>query len=498
MVVGGVSIRRLRRLLDRRGAGGSSTGEGGEGGGWSTLSVGWSLLGGMGEGWGCGFVPPYLLQRIAEAPGRGRAVEPDLVIAARETLQLDWAFRDVRRRGGLRAPVRHTGGWVVHSAHNTAALPGTPVRTQRDEQDSGDAAVDEAWDGVRAVLALFRDVYGRASYDGENARVSATVHYQRDYANAFWDGSQLVFGDGDGRIFTRFTKPIDVVGHEFGHGVVEHTAGLVYEGQPGALNESLCDVFAACMKQRHLGQTAAEGDWLVGAGLLMPGVRGRALRSMAEPGTAYDDPVLGQDPQPAHMDDYIDTDDDNGGVHLNSGIPNRAFSLAAVDVGGSAAEGAGRIWYDALLAVTAHADFATFARATLEAAGERHADAVRAAWERVGVVPRTRRRPDNPPAGQPGDRPPRIVEVSRSGGFAGRTTTRTLDLDRDDDRAAEARLLADRVDFTSRAGVRGKPSRPHPDGFVYVFRLGDQEIRLPEQDLDEDLARLARVVLADD
>ncbi len=170
----------------------------------------------------------------------------------------------------------------------------------------------------------------------------ATVHYGQDYVNAFWDGTQLVFGDGDRRVFDRFTKPVDVLGHEFSHGVVQHTAGLVYQGQPGALNESVADVFAACLKQRLLAQTPAQADWLIGEGLFLPGVRARALRDMAAPGTAYDDPVLGRDPQVGHMDDYVETTDDNGGVHLNSGIPNRAFQLAATSIGGNTWAGAGR------------------------------------------------------------------------------------------------------------------------------------------------------------
>ena len=100
----------------------------------------------------------------------------------------------------------------------------------------------------------------------------ATVHFGRDYVNAFWDGTQLVFGDGDGRIFERFTKPVDVIGHEFAHAVTEYSAGLVYRDQSGALNESVSDVFAACLKQRLLGQQAVEGDWLIGAELFRPGV----------------------------------------------------------------------------------------------------------------------------------------------------------------------------------------------------------------------------------
>ncbi len=259
--------------------------------------------------------------------------------------------------------------YTVHTADNTATLPGTPVRSADQAEPSGDVAVDEAWVGIEASLALFREVYGRDSFDGAGAFVSATVHYEKDYDNAFWDGTQLVFGDGDGQVFDRFTKPVDVLGHEFTHAVTERTAGLVYEGQSGALNESVSDVFATCMKQRLLGQTADQGDWLIGAGLFLPGINGRALRSMSAPGTAYDDPALGKDPQPADMSGYIETTDDNGGVHLNSGIPNRAFHLAATAIGGSSAEGAGRIWYAALGAVEEDVDFAGFAAACVAAAG---------------------------------------------------------------------------------------------------------------------------------
>ena len=207
--------------------------------------------------------------------------------------------------------------------------------------------MDEAAHGVQASLDLAA-AFGRSSYDGDGATVIATVHYGQRYDNAFWNGTQLVFGDGDGRVFERFTKPVDVLGHEFAHAVTEHTAGLVYQDQPGALNESFSDVFAACLKQRLLGQQAGEGDWLIGAGLFVPGIEARALRDMAAPGTAYDDPVLGRDPQVGHLDDFVVTEDDNGGVHLNSGIPNRAFHLAATAVGGTSWEGAGRIWWAAL------------------------------------------------------------------------------------------------------------------------------------------------------
>ena len=254
---------------------------------------------------------------------------------------------------------------------------------------------------------MFLDDLARDSYDGAGAPVSLTVHYGSRYNNAFWDGTQLVFGDGDGRVFERFTKPVDVLAHEFSHGVIEHTADLTYRGQSGALNESVADAFASCLKQRLLGQDADEGDWLIGQGIFTPAIKARALRDMAAPGTAYDDPEIGADPQVGHMDDYVETTADNGGVHLNSGIPNKAFQLAAVAIGGTSVSGAGRVWYDALVGgdVPSGATFATFAAATVAAAGD-HADAVQ---ERVGpgrCRDRCRGGGDRPPPSPPSPQPP--------------------------------------------------------------------------------------------
>jgi hypothetical protein len=319
--------------------------------------------------------------------------------------------------------------------------------------------------------------------------VSLTVHYERSYDNAFWDGTQLVFGDGDGTLFGRFTRPVDVLGHELTHAVTERTAGLAYRDQSGALNESVSDVFASCVKQRVLGQDAASADWLIGEGLFLAGVQARALRDMAHPGTAYDDPRLGKDPQVGSMADYVHTTSDNGGVHLNSGIPNRAFQLAAVAIGGTSWEGAGRVWYAALTggSVVATTDFAGFAAATVAAAGA-HADAVHAAWEQVGVTAADgSTQPPAPPAGGGG-----LVVVRRSGGFLGRTVTGTVDVDTDDPRAPEVRDLMGRIDF--RAAVGGDP---HPDMYTYEFQTPHDACTVPEQHLTDDLRRLADLVLSD-
>jgi len=434
----------------------------------------------------CTFVPAYLLRRIADS-GAAPAVDCD------RTLALDEALRSSRAAVG-RAPA--SGGttalgaaWTVHTADNREVLPGRVVR-RAGQPASGDEAVDEVATGIEASLALCAD-YGRDSYDGRGSEVSATVHYGRAYDNAFWDGTQLVFGDGDGRVFERFTKPVDVLGHEFAHAVTQYAAGLVYRDQPGALNESVSDVFASCMKQRLRGQQAADADWLIGAEIFRPGVEARALRDMAAPGTAYDDPRLGRDPQVAHLDDYVVTEDDNGGVHLNSGIPNKAFHLAATSIGGTSWEGAGRIWWTALTVggLRSDADFSAFAAATVSSAGD-HRAAVERAWAGVGVSPGVSRAPAAGGEGAPGD----ALVVRRSGGFVGRTVEARCDLAPGDPVAEEARELLGRIDF---AGARGGPTLP--DTYSYTFEVpGRAPVTVPQQQLTPELARLAALVLGDD
>jgi hypothetical protein len=437
----------------------------------------------------CTFVPPYLLERIAAAhpdPEAGRCGEL--------TLGIDASLRSRRLLPppvvGPALPLRDVRAsgedpFSVYTAGNGASLPGTVVRSYG-EPATGDLAVDEAYAGVAASLALFAEVFGRASYDGRGAPVIATVHYERDYDNAFWDGRQLVFGDGDGKVFDRFTKPVDVLGHEFTHAVTQYTAALTYAGQSGALNESVSDVFASCLKQRLLGQGAAEADWLIGAGLFLPSVQGRALRSMSAPGTAYDDPVLGKDPQVGAMADYVETGSDNGGVHLNSGIPNRAFYLAATALGGPSWETAGPVWYAALTSgIGADTDFAGFAAACVAAAGQvspTALEAVRSAWTEVGVLA---------PAGRPGAPAGGVVAVTRSGGFAGVQQRGQLRLG-EDPRTPEIEQLLDRIDLRA---VRA--STPQPDRFQYAFDLQGRQVRLFEQDLTPELQRLAALLLED-
>lgn len=280
---------------------------------------------------------------------------------------------------------------TIFDAGNSEVLPGTLVRSEGCKNRGG-VTVSEAYDYSGSTYQFYYDVFERNSIDTRGMKLDSTVHYGEDYNNAFWNGTQMVYGDGDREIFQRFTKSIDVIGHELTHGVTQYEAALEYEGQAGALNESFSDVFGSMIKQHTLNQSVDKADWLIGAGLFTRKVKGVALRSMKEPGTAYDDPTIGKDPQPAHMRDYVKTSSDNGGVHINSGIPNRAFYLTAMDLGGNAWEKAGKIWYIALTEkLRERSDFQRAAYWTVEVAvnlfgkGSLEQKAVQDAWDNVGV-----------------------------------------------------------------------------------------------------------------
>ncbi|WP_026411904.1 M4 family metallopeptidase [Actinomadura oligospora] len=338
----------------------------------------------------CTIVPPHILDHMAR-----EADDPSLRESARRSLVISTAQRTERRILPVTAPAAtqdFTPNRTIKDAGHTETLPGETVRAEGAPPTS-DAVENQAYDWLGVVFDFFEAAYQRDSIDGAGLPLISTVHYGQGYDNAFWNGEQMVYGDGDGTLFTEFTGPLDVTGHELTHGITQYTAALEYYGQSGALNESLSDVFGSLIKQWHLGQTADQADWLIGQGLLAPGVNGVALRSMKAPGTAYDDPQMGKDPQPADMAHYVNTYRDNGGVHINSGIPNRAFYLAADAIGGHAWERAGRIWYGTLTGgkVPSTADFATFAAATVDTAkalyGASAAEvtAVRQAWTGVGV-----------------------------------------------------------------------------------------------------------------
>jgi Zn-dependent metalloprotease len=336
--------------------------------------------------------PPYLLQRLLESN------DQDIRNAALNTLITTARLRgerDVRTTIGSASSNLGAGRRTIFDAKNSRSLPAAAVARTEDSQPSTDDSVNRAFDGFGFTRAFLKEILQRDSIDGKGMRLDGYVHFGVKFNNAFWNGQQMVFGDGDGVLFTDFTKSIDVIAHELAHGITEFTAGLEYANQPGALNESISDVFGTLVKQWVLKQKADAADWLIGADVLTPRIKADALRSMKAPGTAYDNDLLGRDPQPAHMKDYVElpnTDEgDNGGVHVNSGIPNKAFYLVATKIGGFAWEAPAQIWYESLKAANVTTQFQQFADITHTQAGRLYGvggteqKAVLEAWKEVGL-----------------------------------------------------------------------------------------------------------------
>lgn len=334
-----------------------------------------------------GVIPPYILRKIIDNGSGQQQNYARHTLAHVQTLMAEHSVKPEGAKTAAPGQVQRE----IYDSGQTQNLPGTLVRSEG-QSGNNDVATNEAYDYLGVTYDFFWQAYQRNSLDNQGLTLKGTVHYGKDYQNAFWNGQQMVFGDGDGEIFNRFTIALDVVGHELAHGVTETEAGLIYFEQAGALNESLSDVFGSLVKQFSRKQTADKADWLIGEGLLAEGINGKGLRSMSAPGTAYDDPLLGKDPQPADMKGYVQTREDNGGVHLNSGIPNRAFYLAAKALGGYAWELAGYAWYDTVCDKTLpqNADFKTFAQYTINHGQKRFnksvGQAIENAWKEVGVL----------------------------------------------------------------------------------------------------------------
>ncbi|MBN8209134.1 peptidase M4 family protein [Bacillus sp. NTK071] len=220
------------------------------------------------------------------------------------------------------------------------------------------------------VYDYYYNTHNRNSYDNNGATIRSTVHYGSNYNNAFWNGSQMVYGDGDGTTFAPLSGAQDVVAHEITHAVTERTAGLQYQNQSGALNESMSDVF---------GYFVEPGDFLLGEDVYTPNKSGDALRSLSNP-EAYG--------QPSHMNDYYNTTSDNGGVHTNSGIPNKAAYLTIQSIGKAKAE---KIYYRALsVYLTPTSNFSAARSALLQATTDLYGtgstyNSVASAWSQVGV-----------------------------------------------------------------------------------------------------------------
>ncbi len=331
----------------------------------------------------CTIIPPHILEQLAKT-GDVRALR---------SLRRSHRLRERRIVAGLAfiAPVTSpTLQRAISDAQNLPWLPGKVVRTEG-KKAVKDKAANRAYDGSGHVYKFYKAQFGRNSLDGNGMVLKSTIHYDQEFNNAFWDGEQMVYGDGDNSTFTDFTLSLDVIAHEMTHGLIEQTADLAYENQSGALNESFADVFGVTIRQQVNGEDGSQQDhWKLGKEIFTPAFPGDALRDVSAPGTAYSHPLLGDDPQPAHVLDFKFLPNtkagDWGGVHINSGIPNRAFYGVYKRLGTMAAAD---IWYRALLTLSPFAQFRDAYNATIKAAKQSSAPnavvAVQEGWGEVKI-----------------------------------------------------------------------------------------------------------------
>lgn len=328
-------------------------------------------------------IPPYILEELLESDN------VEVRKAALNTLLTTARLRGARTvlAAFPGAATPGNGRRTVFDCRNGTDLAFAVLARSEDGPPSSDGAANRAFDALGRTRDFYQRVFARNSIDGQGMRLDGYIHYDEKYNNAFWDGREMCFGDGDGIIFSDLTGSLSVIAHELAHGVTEHTAGLVYRDQSGALNESISDVFGTLVEQWTLNQTADQADWLIGREVFTPMVQKDALRSMKAPGHAW-----ARDPQPDHMANYVHTSEDHGGVHYNSGIPNKAFYLTAAAIGGKAWEAPGMIWYESLKASNSETRFQEFADTTYQKAGDLYEvggpqqQAVLGAWQQVGIT----------------------------------------------------------------------------------------------------------------
>ncbi|WP_149275767.1 M4 family metallopeptidase [Pareuzebyella sediminis] len=290
----------------------------------------------------CHIIPPYILEELAK---RGN-------VSCKKALN-DTHRIEERRRFALnhllqREEVSGTGSRFVYDCKNTYEQRVSLV-LQEGENSTSDETTNRAFEASGFVRDYFRNTFGLNSIDGNGLDIISNVHYGIAYNNAYWDGDEMTYGDGDGKEFTDFAKAIDVVAHELTHGITQFLANLEYRSQSGALNEHFSDVFGTVIKQKYLQQDISEADWLIGDAVVTEEFPGIAIRSMKAPGTAND-----FDTQPDHMDNYYNGTADNQGVHINSGIPNKAFYLCCLKMG---LDDCALLWFETLKSLWRTANF---------------------------------------------------------------------------------------------------------------------------------------------
>ncbi|HEX5346448.1 MAG TPA: M4 family metallopeptidase [Pseudonocardiaceae bacterium] len=337
----------------------------------------------------CFYVPPHINDHIArvadKAAGRSSA--------AQRTTLASRVLRERRREthhaalATLTSPAPGKADRQIYDDLHQWNVNVDLIRGEGDSPVAGQNA-NLAYDYLGATREFYKEVLGRNSLDNAGLTIVGNVNFGVDYNNAFFDGAEMVFGNGDNVIFKDFTNDVDVTGHELTHGVTQYTAGLEYHDQPGALNEATSDIMGVCVEQYAGGLDAGTFNWLIGEDVMADDLFGEAIRSMAHPGTAYDNPQMGKDPQADSMAGYVD----GGDPHVNSGIINRVFYLIATDLGSMPAA---KLWYATLQNLWPAAQFSDAALVCGQMArilardktiARQGPQTVRAAFREVGIV----------------------------------------------------------------------------------------------------------------
>ena len=343
----------------------------------------------------CCFVPPYMAETLQNSD--------DPAVRQIALASLGNEYRTARQllstqpmAAFLMPQIAGKERYVFDMSGASDPLPGNLLR-QEGDRPVEDAAANEAYDYSGDVYDFYKEVFDRDSLDDAGLPLRSSVHvsdtFGRSMSNAFFNGQQMAYGEGDGKLFIRFTSALDVVAHELTHGVVSFTSKLDYVSESGALNESFADVMASLISQWKSHQTVTQAHWYIGKDVLGPGARIGGVRTLTGDKAYSNDPDFGTDPQPKHYQDRYTGSLDRGGVHINSGIPNHAFYLAAMAIGGYAWEKTGKIWYVTLKsALSPGATFQDAAKATIAIAAQLYGsdsneqNAVRSAWQQVGVI----------------------------------------------------------------------------------------------------------------
>jgi Zn-dependent metalloprotease len=339
----------------------------------------------------CFIVPREVLARLAQDKQLSAELRKDLL----DTAQISQEFRDLRSQAARLTGVTlaHADALIeiapspavtVYDCKHAQNLPGVPVPNPG---NSPDPTAKRTFNETTSVAKFYKDIFNRNSIDNQGMTLMSSVHYGSNFNNAMWNGSQMLYGDGDGSIFIDFTSANDVIGHELTHGVTQHSLQLNYFDEAGGLNESMSDCFGSMFRQWESSQDVISADWLIGQDIIGPAAQARGftcLRDMANPAAKH---CLA--PQPTQYSQITPGMD----PHYSSGPPNLAFYTACKTLGGASWERIGQIWYHSLTAfgptpdmkMQAFADRTRQVANTMYSATPTVAAAVDQGWKQVGL-----------------------------------------------------------------------------------------------------------------